>query len=146
MLTLHKNLYLGVLGDAVYAAVALLFIVSTISGALIYGPFSTKLKFGTIRSHSSKLKWLDLHNLVGITTVAWLLVVGSTGLINTLEATLFATWQNDRLATLLARHEHDGPVQHPSSLDAALATARRALPGLEPTSIVCLEHATGPSP
>ncbi len=135
LLELHKNLFLGAVGDAVYVAVALLFLLSTVSGALIYGPFMKKLDFGTVRRHSSKLKWLDLHNLVGIATVGWALVIGGTGLINTLESTLFAAWQNDRLATLLAAHAHESPVMKPSSLDAALATARAALPGLEPTSI-----------
>ncbi len=135
VLTLHKNLFLGRAGDALYAAVAVLFLLSTVSGALIYGPFMKTLDFGTIRRHSSKLQWLDLHNLVGIATLGWALIVGATGFLNTLESALFSAWQNDRLATLLSAHEHESPVAHPSSIDAALATARSALPGLEPSSI-----------
>ena len=44
-----------------------------------------KLDFGTVRrERSSRLKWLDLHNLLGVVTLVWALVVGLTGAINTL--------------------------------------------------------------
>ena len=42
-----------------------------------------KLDFGTVRyNRSRRLKWLDLHNLLGIVIAAWLLVVGITGVMN----------------------------------------------------------------
>ena len=35
------------------------------------------------RERSPRIKWLDLHNLLGIVTLVWAFVVGVTGMINT---------------------------------------------------------------
>ena len=36
--------------------------------------------FGTLRTaRSRRLKWLDYHNLLGIVALAWMTVVGATG-------------------------------------------------------------------
>jgi hypothetical protein len=35
------------------------------------------------RERGPRVTWLDLHNLLGIVTLTWALVVGATGMINT---------------------------------------------------------------
>ena len=70
------KLFLGLMG--------LLFVVAIVSGVAVYGPFMRKLSFGTVRrTGSGRLRWLDLHNLIGVVTVSWALVVGMTGVVNT---------------------------------------------------------------
>jgi len=48
------------------------------------------------------VRWLDLHNLLGIVTLAWALVVGATGIINTWADVILKGWQADQLAALRA--------------------------------------------
>ena len=55
----------------------------------LYAPFMRRLPFGTVRTaRAARTRWLDWHNLLGVVTVAWVLVVGVTGVG---MATLFAT-------------------------------------------------------
>jgi uncharacterized iron-regulated membrane protein len=85
-----------------------------------------KLEFGTVRAaRSSRLKWLDLHNLLGIVTLAWLLVVGTTGVINTWADLVVRYWQSDQMAEMIAPYKGQPPLRELGSLqkavDAALA-------------------------
>lgn len=58
--------------------------VAIVSGMVLYAPFMRKLDFGKVRrERAARLKWLDLHNLLGIVTLVWALVVGATGMVNT---------------------------------------------------------------
>src|SRR5690606_31127816 len=78
------------------------------------------------------LKWLDLHNLLGVVTLAWAFVVGFTGVINTLADTALDSWRAGQLSEMVAEYKDkpkiDGPL---SSLDAALQKAKEAAPGME---------------
>ncbi|WP_413626678.1 PepSY-associated TM helix domain-containing protein [Luteibacter sp. Lutesp34] len=136
LLTLHRELFAGLPGMLLLGIMGLCFVVSIVSGVLIYGPFTQKAGFGEIRRNRSKrAKWLDLHNLLGIVLLAWTLVVGVTGVVNTLADPLFAYWRTGRLAEMLAPW-HGKPLLVPSvSLDAAVAAAQRALPGTSPESV-----------
>src|SRR5690606_21169665 len=78
------------------------------------------------------LKWLDYHNLLGIVTVAWLTVVGLTGVVNTLATPILETWQNQSLADLTAGYD-GATVPTPAemaSLDDAVAQAVQAAPDM----------------
>ena len=48
----------------------LCFVAALVSGVVLYAPFMRKLEFGTVRrgraARSSRLRWLDLHNFLGI--------------------------------------------------------------------------------
>jgi uncharacterized iron-regulated membrane protein len=78
MLTLHVDLFAGLPGKLFLGAMGLLFVVAIVSGVVLYAPFMRRLNFGTVRTgRSRRLKWLDLHNLLGIVTLTWALVVGS---------------------------------------------------------------------
>ena len=132
MLKLHVDLFADLPGTLFLGAMGLLFVVSVISGVVVYGPFMRKLPFGTVRVDGSRrLTWLDLHNLLGIVTVLWVLVVGGTGVINTLARPIFAYWQQTELTEMTAPWRGQ-PIPSPfSPLQEALATAKATEPQKE---------------
>ena len=138
ILSLHVDLFLGLPGKLFLGAMGLLFVVAIVSGVVLYAPFMRRLDFGTVRvSRGPRTKWLDYHNLLGVVTVAWAFVVGFTGVINTLDETLFRTWQMRELAAMTAAYEGQSalPPERYGSLDRAMAEARTARPGVNPQFI-----------
>lgn len=139
MLELHRGLFLDLPGELFLGLIGVLFVISIVSGVVLYAPFMKKLDFGTVRrERSRRLKWLDLHNLLGIVTAAWLLVVGLTGIINELSTPLFGLWQVTDVKTMLEKYK-SSPLparQELSSVEAAYHTAGQALPGMTVTSVV----------
>jgi len=114
-------LFLGFMG--------ILFVIATVSGVVLYAPFMRRFEFGTVRAdRSPQLKWLDWHNLLGIVTVAWVLVVGITGVINSLAVPIIDTWKQRELADLIAASDSSSATGPRSSLDAAVAAAQAAAP------------------
>lgn len=80
MLRLHASLLAGLPGTLVLGGRGLLFVAALVSGAVVYGPFMCMLPFGTVRrERAARLRWLALHNLLGIVNLVWALVVGMTG-------------------------------------------------------------------
>ncbi len=105
-----------------------------------------KLDFGTVRRERSvRLKWLDLHNLLGVVTVAWAFVVGTTGLMNELSTPLFALWQQTDVQAMLApwRGQPIPAMSELASAQGALDTVHRARPGDIVTSIIFPGDETG---
>ena len=60
-----------------------LFLIAIVSGVVLYWPFTRRLNFAPLRNKSRRIAWFDWHNLLGAMTIAWALVVGATGVINT---------------------------------------------------------------
>ncbi len=87
-----------------------LFCIAVVSGVVLYGPYMKKIPFGSVRGErSARIKWLDLHNLLGVVTLAWAFVVGFTGVINELSTPMFKYWQaTAMLQTLLAPYQGKG--------------------------------------
>ncbi len=139
MLGLHRDLFVDLPGELFLGLMALLFVIATVSGVVLYGPFMRRLDFGTVRrDRSPRLKWLDVHNLLGVATLAWVLVVGATGLMNELSTPLFGIWQLTDVRAMLGRWR-DQPVPAPSelsSVESAFAKVKGALPDRLVTSIV----------
>lgn len=138
ILQLHTDMFLGLGGMLFLGFMGLLFFAAIVSGVVLYAPFMRKLDFGTLRvSRSKRLKWLDYHNLLGIVAVAWMSVVGLTGVINTLTTPITQYWQLTELAAMT--REYAGkealPPARYGSLDAAMASARQAIPGNNPQFI-----------
>lgn len=133
ILRLHTDLFLGLPGLLFMGLMGLVFFVSVVSGVVVYSPFMRKLEFGTLRvTRSSRLKWLDYHNLLGVVTVAWVTVVGLTGVINTLSTPIIQIWQAGQLAEMTAPYK-DKPPPPPgelASIHQAVATAQAAAPGM----------------
>lgn len=133
ILRLHTDLFLGLPGLLFMGLMGLLFFVATVSGVVLYSPFMRKLDFGTLRvSRSTRVKWLDYHNLLGVVTVAWVSVVGLTGVINTLSTPIIQVWQAGQLAQMTAPYRNQPPPAPGklASIHQAVATAQAAAPGM----------------
>lgn len=144
MLALHVDLFAGLAGELFLGFMGLLFCVAIVSGVVLYGPFMKKLDFGTVRAgRSTRIKWLDLHNLLGIVTLVWAFVVGLTGVINELSTPMFRLWQATELTALLEPYKGK-PVPTTLALPQTVAdTAEKALPGTKVTSIAFPGNAYG---
>jgi len=77
------------------------------------------------------VKWLDLHNLLGIVTLTWAIVVAATGIINTWADLVIEHWRNEQVAELLARDRGQPPVTQLGSLEKAFANARAREPRMK---------------
>lgn len=131
MFKLHVDLFAGLPGKLFLGLMGLLMVVAIVSGVVLYAPFMRKLPFGAVRrDRSPRLKWLDLHNLLGVVTLSWALVVGLTGVINTWADLVIKLWQYDQLTAVLAPYQQLPPPASLSSVQAAVATAQRAEPGM----------------
>lgn len=138
LLQLHTDMFLGLPGMLFLGAMGLLFLVAIISGVILYAPFMRKLDFGTLRvSRSRRVKWLDYHNLIGIVALAWMTVVGATGVVNALATPIMQLWQQTELAEMTRLYDGKGdvPPERYSSIDGAMAEARRVLPDVNPQFI-----------
>jgi uncharacterized iron-regulated membrane protein len=132
MLRLHVDLFAGLPGTLFLGLMGLLLLAAIVSGIVLYAPFMRKLNFGVVRSnHSARLRWLDLHNLLGIVTFMWLAVVGVTGVINTLGQPAIKIWQSGQLKTLTAGYENRQALPAKASVDAAVNAASRTRPDLD---------------
>lgn len=130
MFKLHVDLFAGLPGKLFLGFMGLLLLVAIVSGVVLYAPFMRKLEFGTVRrDRTARVKWLDLHNLLGIVTLVWLFVVGATGMINTWADLVIKYWQHDQLSSVLAPYQGQptvalaerAPLQQ--TLDAAMQRA-----------------------
>lgn len=137
LLRLHSEIFLGLPGELTMGIMALTFVFSLVSGALVYGPFMRRLEFGTYRRDGAKrTRWFDLHNLLGIVTLTWALVVGATGVMNALSTPLFGLWRAQTLPKIMAPYR-DKPVPvHFRSVDASMKEVASALPGMEVSAIL----------
>jgi uncharacterized iron-regulated membrane protein len=125
-------MFLGLPGMLFLGAMGLLLVVAVVSGVVLYAPFMKRLPFGTVRvKKTARTRWLDYHNLLGVVTVAWVLVVGVTGVVNTLATPILAYWKDTALKELTAAYDSPAPMGERSSLDAAVERARAALPGMQ---------------
>ena len=134
MLRLHVDMFAGLPGKLFLGFMGLLLLVALVSGVVLYAPFMRKLRFGDVRrGRSTRIKWLDLHNLLCIVTLVWCFVVGATGMINTWADLLVKYWQYDQLTTLLAPYKDEPitPVDQRGSLQRALDNAARHAPGMK---------------
>lgn len=130
---LHTDLFLKLPGKLFLGLMGLLLIASLISGTVLYAPFMRKLAFGTVRKRrATRIRWLDLHNLLGIATALWLFVVGFTGVINSCVDLVFRYWQFDQISAMAAPYRDRPLVTAPGSLQQALQTALAAAPGMRP--------------
>jgi uncharacterized iron-regulated membrane protein len=134
MLQLHTDMFMGIGGKLFLGLMGMLFFIAIISGLMLYSPIMKRFDFGMVRMEkSNRLKWLDLHNLLGVVTIAWGTVVGLTGVINTMSEVVLGLWQMGQLAEMTAPYKQAAPLTGKlSSLDEAFEIARKADPGMEP--------------
>lgn len=136
MLRLHTDLFAGIKGMLFLGGMGLLLTLSIVSGMVLYGPFARRLRFGEIRKrHSNRLRWLDLHNLLGIITLAWFGVVMLTGVINTLAGPIELMWQSNQLLEMAAQNRGQAQSDRRAPVDLVLANVRAAVPGMTVTTL-----------
>jgi uncharacterized iron-regulated membrane protein len=129
---LHVDLFAGVAGKLFLGCMGLLLIVALVSGVVLYAPFMRKLEFGDVRhGRTARLKWLDLHNLLGIVTLVWALVVGATGVVNTLADVLLQYWQATEIAAMVKPYEGQPPPARLASMEQSVARAQALQPGMK---------------
>ncbi len=132
MLKLHTDLFAGLPGMLFLGFMGLLLVVAIVSGVVLYHPFTRRLAFGTVRTQrSARVKWLDVHNLLGVVTIVWALVVGLTGSINTLSQIVLGLWQQDQMAEMTAPYKGVPPPTRLASLAESIRTAQSAVPDMD---------------
>jgi len=132
MLRLHVDMYAELPGKLLLAFMGLLFVVAIVSGTVLYSPFMRKLEFGTVRvKKSTRTRWLDLHNLIGVVTLTWALVVGVTGVISACADLLIASWRSDTLAAMIAPYRDAPPLTQRAPATRLLEIAESAAPGMQ---------------
>ncbi len=144
VLSLHRQMLSGLAGELFLGAMGIAFLVAIVSGFVLYAPFMRRLRFGQIRrSGSSRLRWLDTHNLVGACVAAWMGVVGFTGVMNTLATPLFGLWVMRDVAPKLAAFR-TAPVMTPTAtLASAIASASASVPDDRVLSVTFPSHMAG---
>ncbi len=137
LVRLHIDLFAGLKGGVILGTMALTFVLALVTGVLVYGPFMRRLEFGTIRrTDTIRLRWFDLHNLIGIVTVSWALVVGVTGFMSTLSMPLFDLWRAQEMPQLLIPYKGKPAIQRLGSVDGTVAVVHQALPAMQITGVV----------
>jgi len=132
MLRLHTDMYAGTPGMLFLGFMGVLFVVAIVSGVVLYAPFMRRLKFASVRQDkSTRVRWLDLHNLIGVVTLTWTLVVGLTGVINACADLVIAAWRNDSLAAMIAPYRDAPPLLQRAAATRLLEIAETATPGMK---------------
>jgi uncharacterized iron-regulated membrane protein len=136
ILRLHVDMFAGLPGKLLLAFMGLLFVVAIISGAVLYAPFMRRLKFAEVRREkSARTRWLDLHNLIGLVTLTWALVVGVTGVISACADLLISAWRTESLATMVEPYRDAPPLTLRAPANEVLNIAAKATPGMQPDFI-----------
>jgi uncharacterized iron-regulated membrane protein len=131
MFHLHVDLYAGLAGTLFLGLMGMLLLVAIVSGVVLYAPFMRKLEFGTVRrERGARLKWLDLHNLLGSVTLVWALAVGATGVLNTWADLLLDYWQRNEMADMTAQYKGLPPPALLGSMQQSMRHAQAAQPGM----------------
>ncbi len=136
LLRLHVDMFAGLPGKWLLAFMGVLFVVAIVSGTVLYLPFMRRLKFASVRQgKSTRLRWLDLHNLLGVVTLTWALVVGVTGVISASADLIIAAWRQDSLTALIEPYKNAAPLTQRAPASDLLAIAAKAAPGMQPDFI-----------
>ncbi|MDO9620225.1 MAG: PepSY domain-containing protein [Pseudomonas sp.] len=136
ILRLHVDMFAGLPGKLLLALMGLLFVVAIISGVVLYAPFMRRLKFAEVRREkATRTRWLDLHNLIGIVTLTWALVVGVTGVISACADLLISAWRSESLAAMVEPYRAAPPLTQRAPVNQVLTIAAQATPGMQPDFI-----------
>lgn len=131
---LHADMFAGLPGMLFLGFMGILMALSLVSGLILYHPFMSRLAFGTLRvDKTPRIMWMDIHNLLGVTTLVWVLLVGLTGTVNSFEKLLFGSWKKEQMAFLNEKYSGIPPYD-PSeytSLDGAFGEIVNSMPDLQ---------------
>lgn len=131
LLDLHARWFLGPLGELIGALIALLVLVSLLSGLVVYAPYVKRIAFGVLRrGRGARLLQIDLHNFVGALVLGWAFVVTVTGFLLGFGSIAQLVWQQTELSAL-KRQYAGAPVdarRPPVDVDRVHAATTAALP------------------
>ncbi len=131
MFKLHVDLFAGLPGMLFLGLMGVLLLVAIISGVVLYAPFMRRIAFGEIRKNrTEKLKRLDTHNFLGVVTLAWVFVVGFTGVINAWSDLVVRYWQSDQMAAMTAPYKNLPPPANFASVQAGVDVAKTLEPDM----------------
>lgn len=141
LLELHAQWFLGPVGELIGALIALLVLLSLLSGLVVYAPYVRRIAFGVLRrGRGRRLLQLDLHNFIGALVLGWALVVTLTGFLLGFGSVAIGLWQLTELGHLRAMAAEMEPVDAnapPVSVDRVLAAATAAAaPGWHVQSVI----------
>ena len=144
---LHIDMFAGLPGKLFLGVMSALFLLAIVSGVVLYAPFVRERSYGVVRrQRGSRLKWLDLHNVLGVSVALWMFVVGFTGMLNTWADLLLKLWQFQEVSAMTAEaaagnrevggraspaYQGQPPSAPTASLESAVATARAAEPSMQ---------------
>lgn len=132
MFRLHVDLFAGLPGMLFLGLMGLLLVVAIVSGVVLYAPFMRRLAFGEIRKdRAPKLKRLDTHNFLGVATLVWALVVGTTGIINAWADLVIKYWQFDQMSAMTAPYKGLPLPTKFASLQASVEAAQAREPSMK---------------
>jgi uncharacterized iron-regulated membrane protein len=95
-----------------------------------------RLDFGEIRTdRKPRLWWLDLHNLTGIVLTVWMLVVGATGVMNTLSQRVAQRWLSTELVDMIGPWKNLPPPSTIVPAQLAMENALASAPGMSVSTI-----------
>nr|WP_314530006.1 PepSY-associated TM helix domain-containing protein [uncultured Pseudomonas sp.] len=136
MLRLHVDMFAGLPGKLFLAFMGILFVAAIVSGTVLYLPFMRRLKFATVRQDkSTRLRWLDLHNLIGVVALTWMLVVGVTGVISACADLLIAAWRAEALGAMIAPYRDAPALTQLAAPTRLLDIAKEVAPDMQPDFI-----------
>jgi len=130
VLELHAELFAGPIGRILVGVVALAFLISLISGAIVYGPLMKKFAFGLVRRDKARRTlFADLHKLFGAATLGWTFVVAGSGLLLSVGSFLLQYYSATELAMLGKPYASEPVVDDLSTIDRAVQQAERGQHG-----------------
>ncbi len=98
LLELHGQWFMGPIGELIGALIALLVLVSLVSGLVVYAPHARRVAFGAFRrGRGPRLLQLDLHNFIGAVVLGWALVVTLTGFLLGFGSIATGLWAQSEL-------------------------------------------------
>lgn len=130
LLELHAQWFLGPVGELIGAVIALLVLISIVTGVVVYAPYVKRTAFGVLRrGRGRRLLQLDLHNFASVLVLGWLLVVTVTGFLLGFATLALGLWQMSALTDYRDQYEHLEAVdarQPPVALSDVFNTANAA--------------------
>lgn len=131
LLELHAQWFLGPVGELVGAFLALLVLISLLSGLVVYAPQARRVAFGALRrGRGPRLLQLDLHNFIGAVVLGWALVVTLTGFLLGFGTLATGLWAQGELARVQAIYGGEAVDSRspPVTVDMASRAALSAAP------------------
>jgi len=91
LLSLHYNLFLPEIGLYLVSGTSLLLVGSLVTGLIVYRRFWQGWLDRPLKGKGSRIWWGDLHKLLGLWSIPFVVVIGLTGVWYLVEAVMFDT-------------------------------------------------------